>query len=195
MFDEYKMLFEIAKCVKFGEFELSSGRISPYKIDIDVLTDYKNGLKFLAGQMIGFSRHSGFKPDYFVGIPSGTTMLAQEMTNAIDYIPDSAKKNVWREKNNREYQGPIEKDDKIVVIEDVVTSGKSLEYEVQNLKWNGADVIGAISIVDRLESKEEFDFPYNSAITIDHLLKYVEIPEEHEKAMKEYMDCYVKQIA
>lgn len=198
MFDKYKLLFEIANCVKFENFKLASGKESPYKIDIDPLTDYESKLEFLADQMSGFSTHSGFKPDYFVGVPSGTTTLAIEMTRQINYISPEEKKIVWREKDSN-YIGKIEKGDKVVVVDDVVTTGKSLEDEVQKIKFEGANVIGAIVIVDRFERNKEFDFPYNYAIGIDELFNVLErqnrIPEDYKEKVDNYRKLNVRQVA
>ncbi len=199
MFEKEKLLFEILDCVEFDWFKLASGRVSPYKIDIDPLTAYESKLKFLAEQMRGFSTHSGFKPDYFVGVPSGTTMLAREMTRQINYIPSEEKKIVWREKGNLRYKGPIEKGDKVVVVEDVVTTGKSLEDEVQKLKFEGIDVIGVIAIVDRFERNKEFEFPYNYAIGIDELFGVLErqnkIPEDYKEKLDDYTKLNTRKVA
>jgi len=197
MFNKYKLLFEMLKCVHFGNFKLSSGKISPYKIDIDALTKTQKEIEFLANEALKFSRHSGFKPDYFVGVPSGATILATEMTRKIDYLSD--KNIVWREKKNSKYNGLIESGDKVVVIEDVVTTGKSIEGEIKNLSFEGAKIIGAISLVDRLERNEDFDFPYAYAIGIDEIFEVLKrqnkIPEEYKEKVDAYMKLNVRQIA
>ena len=199
MFDKQKLLFEIVNCVEFDEFKLASGRISPYKIDIDSLTADEAKLNFLAEQMRGFSISVGLNPDYFVGVPSGTTMLAREMTRQINYLPPEKKKVVWREKGDLEYKVPIKESDKVVVVEDVVTTGGSLEFEVNNLKRNGVNVMGVIAIVDRFERNKDFEFPYNYAIGIDELFSVLErknkIPNEFKPKIEEYMNKYVRRVA
>ena len=201
MFNKYKPLFEILKCVNFGEFPLPNGRISPYKIDIDEIASTQREIEFLASQSIKFSGHNGFKPDYFVGVPSGATQIGVEATKQIDWISPDEKKIVIHEKNREYdyYNAPIAHGDKVVVIEDVVTTGNSVKQEVENLGFEGANVLGAISIVDRLESKDNFDFPYSSMITIDEIFDVLKrqnkIPEAYREKTEQYVKLNVRHVA
>ena len=199
MFNKYKILFKVAKHVKFGEFTLSSGIISPYKINIDEIASTQGGIEFLAEQTVKFAGHNEFKPDYFVGVPSGATQIGVEATKQINRISPSEKKIIWREKHYNDYKASIEHGDKVVVIEDVVTTGDSLKQEVEYLKFEGANVIGAISIVDRLEKENNFDFLYSSMITIneifDVLRRQNKIPEEYKEKTEQYMKLNVRQVA
>jgi orotate phosphoribosyltransferase len=193
--DKYKLLFEILKCVQFGNFKLASGKISPYKIDIDPLIINEERLNFLANQMYGFSIKNGFKPDYFIGVPSGTTMLARKMSEMINYLPPEKKKVVWREKGDLEFKGPMEEGDKVVIVEDVVTTGGSLEYEVHLARKYGVNVLGAISIVDRLERDKEFDFTYFYVFDVNEIFKALEMQIEIPKEVKDYLRENVRKVA
>lgn len=57
--------------------------------------------------------------------------------------------------------------DKIIITEDVVTTGKSTMETVKVLEDMGAEVIGVLCIVDRTGGKSALDIPIYSAIKLD----------------------------
>ncbi len=62
--------------------------------------------------------------------------------------------------------------DKVLVVEDVITTGGSVKEIVELVKQNGAAVIAIGSIVDRSNGKADFNgIPYYSLLTLD-VVKY-----------------------
>ncbi|MBN1639168.1 MAG: orotate phosphoribosyltransferase [Ignavibacteriales bacterium] len=61
----------------------------------------------------------------------------------------------------------LSKGEKVLICEDVITTGGSV-YEVINIiKNNEADLVGVASIVDRSNGKVKFDAPQFSVLTLD----------------------------
>ncbi|MDR0914294.1 MAG: orotate phosphoribosyltransferase [Oscillospiraceae bacterium] len=56
---------------------------------------------------------------------------------------------------------------KVLVVEDVVTTGKSVKEVLSLLKTMGADVVGVGSIVNRSGGNVDFGVPFKSVITVD----------------------------
>ncbi|HEX6324113.1 MAG TPA: orotate phosphoribosyltransferase [Vicinamibacterales bacterium] len=57
-------------------------------------------------------------------------------------------------------------DDRLVVIEDVVTTGGSTRETIDVAKANGADVVAAGSIIDRSGGESSLGVPYHALVTL-----------------------------
>lgn len=55
----------------------------------------------------------------------------------------------------------------VLLVEDVVTTGKSVKEVVELLQSQGANVVGIGSIVDRTGGEIEFSVPFKSVISVD----------------------------
>lgn len=58
-------------------------------------------------------------------------------------------------------------DDKVLIVEDVITTGGSVKEVYNLLKDQNINVAGIASIVDRSGGKAEFEVPYKSLLTIN----------------------------
>ena len=63
----------------------------------------------------------------------------------------------------------IKKDSKVIVVEDVVTTGLSTKEVADTVRSLGATVVGVGCIVDRSKEKIDFDAPFKSLIKIEVL--------------------------
>lgn len=61
----------------------------------------------------------------------------------------------------------IEKGTKVLVVEDVVTTGGSVKEVIELVENCGGDVLAVGSIVDRSNNNVDFGYPYESVIKID----------------------------
>jgi orotate phosphoribosyltransferase len=61
----------------------------------------------------------------------------------------------------------LSENDRVLVIEDVVTTGGSTRETMQVAKASGGQVVGAASIVNRSGRRAEFDVPFASLVDID----------------------------
>jgi len=59
------------------------------------------------------------------------------------------------------------KGEKVLVVEDVITTGLSTSEVVKAVKSSGAEVVGVGSLVDRSSGKLDFGAPFKSLIKID----------------------------
>jgi orotate phosphoribosyltransferase len=56
--------------------------------------------------------------------------------------------------------------ERVLVVEDVITTGKSTKETVEVVKQAGGDVIAAASLIDRSGGKAELGVPYHSLVTL-----------------------------
>ena len=61
----------------------------------------------------------------------------------------------------------VEKDQRVLVIEDVITTGGSSQEVVELLQGLGAKVLGVGSIIDRSGGKTKLTVPFKSLIQLD----------------------------
>jgi orotate phosphoribosyltransferase len=78
-------------------------------------------------------------------------------------------------------EGPVESDARCLVVEDTVTTGRSTVKAIERMREEGLQIVGALSVVDRLAGGgdaigEAIDgAPYRALMTIDEL--YPERPD------------------
>ena len=80
-------------------------------------------------------------------------------------------KNIFAERENGKMtlrRGfTIDKGQRILIVEDVVTTGGSVREVMELVKECGGEIVGIGSIVDRTGGKIDFGVPYKSAFSMD----------------------------
>jgi orotate phosphoribosyltransferase len=147
------------KVLKFGDFVTKSGRNTPFFINTGF---YRTGAQLVKlGEYYAKAIEEKFGLDFDVlfgpaykGIP-----LTVATTMAISNLYGKDIKYCSNRKEEKDHGdtgillgSPISKEDKIIFIEDVTTSGKSIDETMPILKSQGAEhVIGLVISVDRME--------------------------------------------
>ena len=197
----------------FGEFTLKSGRKAPYFINTG---NYKTGAhlaqlgKYYA-QCIkenGIEADTLFGPAY-KGIPlsvSAAVALYNDHGIEVNYCFD--RKEAKDHGEGGIFVGKQLTDgEKVVIIEDVMTSGKALREVLPKLKGAAdVDITGMVITVDRMEKAldsdmsavqsayKDFGVRVYSIVTLNDIIEAIEkeiIPgKEHLAAMKEYRQQY-----
>ena len=71
-------------------------------------------------------------------------------------------------------EGPSIENKKVIIVEDVVSTGGSIKKAINNLKDNGCEIIMILSIVDRemgaIKMFKNIDIPYEPLFKISELL-------------------------
>ena len=146
------LLFENG-LIKIGSFKLSSGIISPFYIDLRGLISYPKVLKRIAKMILDLvSVKTNF--DVVAGIATGGIPLAA-FISSISEIPMAY---VRKEKKGHGLEKLIEgivNGKRVLLVDDVATTGASLEYAINVLRQNGAIIDHAAVIVDREEGAKE----------------------------------------
>lgn len=146
--------------VKFGEFTLKSGRISPYFISTGMLCDgstsYELGKHFAAKikQVYGDAGVDAIYGPAYKGIPLAVSVsiaLQKEFGINKPWIFDRKEKKVHGDASAF-VGGELDRGAKAVIVDDVFTTGATKVEAIQKLQVGvGAEVIGIVIAVDRQE--------------------------------------------
>lgn len=202
-----------SEILRFGEFTLKSGRLSPYFINTG---NYKTGSQISAlggfyAECIKENNIEGdaiFGPAY-KGIPLAiTTAVTLYNKYGIDLNYSFDRKEVKDHGEGGMIIGyKFSSDDRLIFVDDVITSGKALRESMEKIKGMCDTVVTDMVIsVDRMEVgkggvksavqevEEEFGIKVHSVVTMDDIISAIENGVvdggEHLEAMKEYRKTY-----
>lgn len=154
-------LLELLKkeALKKGKFVLSSGKVSNYYLDGRIITLTPEGAFLVAGIILELIKGKD------VNAVGGPTLGADPIAGAVaclSHINGIALKTFIVRKaakihgTQRQIEGPeLKKGDKVVLVDDVATTGKALLEAKDALDKAGVEVLKAIVIVDRDEGAAE----------------------------------------
>ncbi|MFA5411168.1 MAG: orotate phosphoribosyltransferase [Candidatus Omnitrophota bacterium] len=147
------------EALKKGKFVLSSGKTSNYYLDGRVITLTPEGAYLVAGIILAMLKGED------IDALGGPTLGADPITGAVavlSYIKQIPLKTFIVRKaakehgTGRQIEGPaLKAGDKVVLVDDVATTGKSLIEAKEALDKIGVEVKRSIVIVDRREGAEE----------------------------------------
>lgn len=136
-----------------GEFTLRSGRKSNYYLDKYLFETQPSILRELA---IRYARHVGTEVDRLAGPELGGIALATATaleTNKPFVIVRNAKKADYG--TGKLIEGKLEHGDRVLIIEDIATSGGQAIEAAKVLEQSGAQVAGIVVTIDREEGARE----------------------------------------
>jgi orotate phosphoribosyltransferase len=140
----------------YGDFTLASGKKSGYYIDIKKATTDPSVLSVIADEMLTVLTKRNIKYDKIAGVVLGSVPLAVALSlkTGIPFLM------IRREKKDhgtgKMIEGSIESGDRVIVIEDVVTSARSAAEAVTLLRESGAIVDFVVAVVDREEGGRDY---------------------------------------
>lgn len=143
--------------IKFGEFTLSSGKESSYYIDLRLVSSYPHQfrkmikyLQDLISEEIGYENF-----DTLASVPTGglviASALAIETVKPLIYVRTKPKEHG----TSKSIEGKIHDGMKVLMIDDVATTGGSVVNSIKLLKEAGIIVTDAYVIINRLEGAEK----------------------------------------
>lgn len=133
--------------VKFGQFTLASGRTSPIYVDLRLLVSDPVGLRMAAQAYTDRLRSLSF--DRLAGVPYGAlpiaTVIGQLLGRPLIYPRKEAKQHGL----GRPIEGAYSPGERVVIVEDVITSGGSVLEAAETLRDAGLHVTDAVVLIDR----------------------------------------------
>lgn len=135
--------------LQFGDFTLASGAKSSYYIDIKKASTNPSVLKLIAQSMAENLRNSGLKVDRIAGVVLGSVPLAAALAleTGIPYV--MIRKEKKDHGTGKLIEGDLQSGDKVLVVEDVITSAGSSINAIEVLRKEGAVVENVYSVIDR----------------------------------------------
>ncbi len=161
--EEIIAMLKEAQVLLEGHFLLTSGRHSDkYMQCAKIFQDAKYSVPLCAELAKQFK---GDNIEVVIGPAIGAIQMAYEVGRQLGV------KNIFAERENGEMtlrRGfTIEEGQRVLIVEDVVTTGGSVKEVAKLVKDAGGVIVGIGSIVDRTGGKIDFGYPYKSAFSMD----------------------------
>jgi len=143
--------------MKFGAFKLTSGRMSPYYIDLRIVPSFPDAFQRVCDICVrlietelgaqGFDRIAGIPT---AGIPFAS-LIAYRMKKPFLYIRPRARLHG----RGRRIEGIIMPGNRVLLVDDLITTGLSLGRAAKAIRAEGGVVSDAIVLLDREEGGKE----------------------------------------
>ncbi len=135
--------------LQFGEFILASGAKSDYYIDIKKASMNPEVLRLIARLMTERMTEEGVAANRIAGVVLGSVPLATALAleTGIPYVV--IRKEKKDHGTGKLIEGDLNPGDRVLVIEDVITTANSSIKAIETLREAGAEVSYVISVIDR----------------------------------------------
>ena len=139
-------------------FKLASGKLSNYYINCKLITLNPEG-KYLIGNII-FNRIRDIMVDAIGGLSLGADPIA-DAVSLISYLEKKPIKAFYVRKKTKDHgiikkiEGDVHSGEKVVVVDDVITTGSSTIEAINCAREKGLEVVKVIVLVDREEGGRE----------------------------------------
>ena len=110
-------------------------------------------------------KYDGSDVDIVIGPAIGGIILAYEVARQLEVKALFAERENGKMALRRGFE--IKAGSRVLVVEDVITTGGSVKEVVELVRGLGAEVVGVASVVDRSGGKALFDVPFKSVMKID----------------------------
>ena len=195
---EFVTFLHQKEVIKFGDFTLASGKSSSYYVDLRLVPSYPHEfrmmIKYLENQI---TEDIGLKNfESIVSVPTGglviASALAIEIVKPLIYVRSKPKDYG----TSKSVEGKIHDGMKVVMIDDVATTGGSVVNAIKLLTDVNVPVKDAYVIVDRMEGANEALADLGVKMhSILNILQIAEVLYEQKMIDVEILDKVKKQIS
>lgn len=174
------------KLLLIGNFMLTSGKVSPYYLDLRKLPNHPDIFSFVVSSAVDF--------DMILGVVTGgvpfASFIACKLNKPMGYIRAEKKGHGTERLLEADVDGK-----KVIVVDDVATTGGSILKAVEEVRKAGGKVEHALVIVDREEGAFEklesvgirLLSVYKVSEILNSLIKSNLVAENEKKLISDYM--------
>jgi orotate phosphoribosyltransferase len=144
------------RSVRHGDFVLASGKRSTFYVDARLTTMSGEGLVLVGLVGLGHIRARGWQPQLVGGLTLGADPVAYAIAAAaraggVALDAFTVRKQPKDHGTGRRIEGCFTPGASIVVVEDVLTTGRSALEALSAVEAEGGQVLGVLTVVDREE--------------------------------------------
>lgn len=162
------------RALKFGEFTLASGKTASYYLDGKQIILHSEGLRLVSEGLLDLLSDVEFDAiggmsigaDPIIG---GTITVAAERGRDLQGF--MIRKEAKGHGTGKYVEGPVQPGMKVVIVDDVVTTGGSSLLAIDRIEEFGCKVVQVVAIVDRMEGGAanfaKRDLPLRSLLTVE----------------------------
>lgn len=142
------------KSFRLGEFKLSSGGTSDYYVDCRTTTLDAKGSRATGEVFLEEIQKRGWKPDAIGGL----TMGADPIVVAVSVVSGElngflVRKAEKQHGTGQRIEGFCEKGARVVIVDDVCTTGSSTIQAIEAAREFGFEVVGVMCLIEREDAK------------------------------------------
>ena len=142
--------------LRFGTFKLASGILSSYYVDLRLIPSDPEALRRVMGFYSAALGTSLLKRvDRVAGIPTAgiayAAVLAFNLSKPFLYVRKEEKEHG----RGRRIEGMLQPGDKVLVLDDVITTGKNVVEAAEAIRAEGGVVEDALVLLDRQQGGEK----------------------------------------
>ena len=137
--------------IKFGDYILTSGKRSPYYIDLRLTISSPITMDWIANSLtrITTKEIGKDKIDKILGVPTAgvpfATMVSQKLGIPLIYYRQARKEHGVRKK----IEGILERNDRVLIVDDLITTGESVIEAAEVVRDQGGVVNELVVLLDR----------------------------------------------
>lgn len=153
------------RSAKRGDFVLASGRRSTLYVDCRLTTMHPEGQLLIGRVALAALRATGWSIDAVGGLTLGADPISYAIAHASALAAErgdgdmvrsfTVRKEAKQHGTGKLIEGAFLPGDKVVVVEDVITTGGSALKAVDAIRAAGGEILGVLALVDRQEGGRE----------------------------------------
>lgn len=161
--DEIINILKDTNVLQEGHFILTSGRHSNQYMQMANVLQYAHLTERLIQNLA--EQFKDEKIDVVVSPAIGGIIVGYELSRALGV------RNIFCERENGEMKlrrgFTIKPNERVVVIEDVITTGGSVKEVIKVIEENGGNIRGIATLIDRSNGQVSFNYPYKSLLSLE----------------------------
>ncbi len=142
------------KSFRLGEFQLSSGSTSDYYIDCRATTLDARGAQLVGEVFLAEIREQGWEADAIGGLTMGADPIVVAVAVTSGTMHGFLVRKAEKEHGTgQRIEGFREKGSRVVIVDDVCTTGSSTVQAIEAAREFGFEVIGVMCLVERQDAR------------------------------------------
>ncbi len=161
--------------LQFGLFKLSSGKVSPYYIDLRIVPSFPDVFRDICDSCTkAITTQVGLKNfDRIAGVPIAGLPFASQIAYNLKKPFLYARQSTKRHGRERRIEGILVSGNRVLLVDDLVTTGLTLKKAAETVRAEGGVVTEAVTFLDREEGGKEM--LEKSGIKLHTLLRISEL--------------------
>lgn len=160
--EEIREILVETEVIQEGHFVLSSGRHADLYMQCAKVLQYPKKAAVLAAEIA--KKWQDKKIDVVIGPALGGVVLSYAVAEELGVRSLFSERKNGEMKLRRGFE--IKKKEKVLVVEDVVTTGGSVKEVLALLEDSDLEIVGLSSIVDRSAGEVEFDYDFKPLLPL-----------------------------